>query len=313
MENVIVFDIKKEFNNITYFNNLCRIEKNNGNIVYAQTEYKFRNCFPDADFIICTNDNPLDEYSSNELNNNLNSVNSDRDKVIKYVKEKFPSHKAIEDRTCYDNIVNHYKTSFHQTRDSFKIKSDDFNWCKSTKDSYDKYLELSPYVVINSRNTNKTNGTNHYNRDFWMVINYLINNGVRVINTTIAPYGFDFGPLYKEIECTNDYNEMTAIFQAANCVYHISDSAGINQNFTVKCNMVMLSNGIAFADNDDFGDIYTARKDNCKSIITDKIFYKKGDKSGWDINTALEQILKFAKSERPKINEFFDDSKVILI
>jgi len=311
MEKAIVFDLKKEFNNITYFNNICIKQKKLGREVYVHTDYKFRNCFPDADYIFVTHNT---NYTSNELHNDGVRILAEKKAEIQTIKKMIPSYIPIEDYSSYQgDIVNQYRISFSITRDEFRAKGDNFNWCKSTKEAYDKYAALAPYVVINGRQTNKTNGTNHYNRDFWMVIKHLVDNGIRVINTTIAPYGLDFGPLYQEINCTDDYNEMAAIFQAANCVYHISDSAGINQNFTVKCNMVMLSNGIAFADNDDFGDIYTARKEKCKSIMTEKIFYKKGDKSGWDINTALEQILKFAKIDRPEINEFFDENIIICL
>jgi len=309
----LIFDIKKEFNNITHFNNLCKKEKDLGNKSIIQTEYKFRSCFPDADEIWVIEGDELNTKNSENINNESSSILQNRLNSIELISKNNRDKKIIKNLSSYKSIVNQYKESFSYTENQFKIQKDDFNWCLSSEEYYEKYKNKKPYVVINSRNYNKTNGTSHYNRSYYKIIEKLVNNGMYVINTTLNPYGLKFRENYEEIDCTNDYSEMVAIFQCANCVFHISDSAAINQNLTIKSNVVLLSNGIAFVDNPEFGNIYDSRKGNCKSVVTDKIMYKKGEKTDEYINDNFNEVMRFVDSKPPVVNEFFDETKIKII
>ena len=86
-----------------------------------------------------------------------------------------------------------------------------------------------------------------------------------------------------------------------------------NQNLTIKSNVVLLSNGIAFVDNPEFGNIYDSRKGNCKSVVTDKIMYKKGEKTDEYINDNFNEVMRFVDSKPPVVNEFFDETKIKII
>lgn len=302
----------REFNSLPYFNSYLLTLKTElpSSTIAVLSPKKHLPAYTHADEIFVYPNGVYDRTDSNSIEKSKEYFFNDYLKEIEQVKKITKEYLPINSPEGFDYFAYHIGNGWYKAIMSSTAKlllDKNFKWCVTSEERYNHYKNKRPYVVVNGRLMFKNNSTELYNNKYEKLIEFLIGNGIRVVNTTINKPNLKFDPaFYEEPDCL-DYMEQIAIFNNANMVYSIFAAGGINQHLLTKSNFCLVAdgatswvhNGVEFGFNGV--SVVDARKKR-SDVITDTILLNEA--------SAYDRILAYSKSEPPQQEVFFDLSKV---
>lgn len=192
------------------------------------------------------------------------------------------------------------KDMFIKKKCLYKPKKNDFEYVKNKFFNIDKKI-----VTINGRNLPQKR---NYGRNNILInlIDFLIQNNYFVVNCTIPNPLFQnkySSDNYLEIpeEELYDYSKNISYFLNSNCLISVSNAGGITNHICTNSNLILYGYG-GWVDNPKFGfnnkSLYDVSKEIKPTYISSNF---------QEIKNILENL------EKPKIENFFDESKIIFV
>ncbi len=301
-----------EFNTLNCVNYVDKILSSDES--YVASTGTFDVLFPNVDRIIipkevnCFNSSYF--LSEAPMHRNVNNVDLFRHLTKEYFREN--NIDCFDARKSSQEFINDHVYSFMFKTISKQFQENKLNWILPKK--FDYLLSKNglrsinkPIITIVGRNIEKIPKRNELLRSY---ISELIRLGAYVINTTISKPNLDFNnDSYYEVDnSVFTYSDQASLFLNSNCVIAVGNAAGISTHLTVPCNILSFPvNGETWVNsvNDDF-------RYNGKSIIEARKLRSEVKTIWTEFNdlSVLETCMNF---EKPLVNSFFDESKLIYI